>query len=85
MTIDLTLYCIVDRVAIPHERAIKKSNTCGDACAKILKAKRRALVDQRRCRVCNKPSTPEERKAYQAFLRANPEFKKAKRGRPRNA
>lgn len=79
---DTPTYCIVDRQEIPLDRAIRKSNTCTRECAKTLRAIQRARVDQRRCRICAKPSTPEERKAFQAFLRSHPEYKPVKRGRP---
>lgn len=75
-------YCIVDREQIPEDRAVRKSNTCSKECAKKLKAIRREHTDARRCRHCNKPSTPEERRAFAAFLRSNPNYKPPKRGRP---
>lgn len=75
-------YCIVDRKPIPEERAKNKSNTCTKECNKLLSQMRRARTDARKCRVCAKPSSPEERKAYQAWLRSHPEYKPVKLGRP---
>lgn len=75
-------YCIIDRREIPIERQIRKSPTCRKECRDILEKMRRASTEERKCRVCSKPSTPAQRKAFSAWLRNNPDFKPPKRGRP---
>lgn len=80
----LPTYCIVDRKLIPPERAAKRSVTCGGECAGTLRKIRRGLTDKRRCRICAKPSTPDERRAFKRWRKADPEFTNStgKRGRP---
>lgn len=75
------LHCIIDRIPIPRERAVKRSNTCSKECAQLLRKIRRAQDDERECRHCARPSTPEERKAFKAWRATQPGYAK-KRGRP---
>lgn len=82
---NLQTYCMICREPIPENRAVNRSTTCQKDCNKTLQKMRRARVDARKCRVCAKPSTPDQRKAFQAFLRSNPEHRPAKQGRPLKA
>jgi hypothetical protein len=79
---NLQTYCLVDRKPIPEERARNRSNTCSNECNQALAKMRRARVDARKCRHCAKPSTPEERKAFHAWLKQNPEYRPPKNVRP---
>lgn len=63
---------------IPMTRFLRKGCTCSDRCAKEIKDFRRKQREAKYCRLCCKPSTPEQRKAYREFAKAQP---KAKRGR----
>lgn len=67
---NLQTYCIIDKKPIPEERAANRSNTCSKECRATLDKMRRARVDARRCRHCAKPSSPEDRKLFQAWKRA---------------
>lgn len=44
-----------------------------------LRKRRRALHDAVRCRYCNMPVTPEERKEYTAWRKARGELKRGRR------
>lgn len=78
---DQKLYCMICRKEIPAERAIKRSNTCTNACRDKLKSLRRYWVTLRHCQICAKPSTPEQRRLYKEWQRSRPEFMNRKRGR----
>lgn len=64
-------YCVVCGGLIPSERVIRKSVTCTEQHAKVLKLERRRLRDVSRCRLCNRPSSPEERADFAAWRKAN--------------
>jgi len=73
----------MDRNEIPHDRELRKSNTCCDECAKKLKELRRRKKEQKVCRQCGAPSSPEERALFAAWRRQ--QFPPKKRGRPPQA
>jgi len=62
------MHCIVCMNEIPPER---KSDlvTCSKECTARRKNFLRSKVDQKACRYCFSPSTPEERVRYQAWRR----------------
>jgi hypothetical protein len=62
-------YCVVDRQPIPSERIAKGSVTCSKECAAVRRKAQRTLQDERECRYCSRPSTPEERDAFRRFRR----------------
>lgn len=65
-----TLRCVVCTEPIPRERALRKSVTCSEQHAELLYRSRRVMRDQTRCRLCNRPTTPEEIASYRAWRRA---------------
>lgn len=73
-------YCIVDCKPIPEERERRKSTTCCDECRDELNKQRRERKDTKVCRLCARPSTPEERILFNRWRRET--FPPAKRGRP---
>ena len=74
------MYCILDQRPIPPERVRKRAVTCSPECARKLVAVRRAMTDEKRCRYCNAPSTPAERKLFAQWRRERGQLK---RGRPK--
>jgi hypothetical protein len=60
-------FCIVDAQPIPKARLLKGSVVCSDRCLKVRQRALRTVQDQRECRYCRHPSTPEEREAYKRF------------------
>lgn len=81
MKISIALHCIVCRQGIPLERIVKGASTCSKDCKIMLKKIRRAVVDERRCRFCHRPSTVDERRAWLNFRRNSPEMPAKRRGR----
>lgn len=79
-----TTFCIIDKKEISFERQVKRSSTCSKECADKLTAIRRAVVDARKCRHCGRPSSPEERRLFKAFKKAQGHAG-PKRGRKTNA
>jgi hypothetical protein len=77
-------YCVICKKQIDDERVIRKSVTCSDEHAKELKNRRRRVRDLTRCRNCNRPSTPEERKSYSAWRRTLPESKRGRKKGQKN-
>lgn len=73
-------HCLVCGDQIPAERVVRRSVTCTAEHAKILNLERRRLRDLTRCRFCNRPNTPEERRSYAAWRKSLPSTGK-KRGR----
>lgn len=53
---------------MPPDRP-KMAITCSDECSKARKNFRRSRQDSRMCRYCFKPSTPEQRLAFQQWRR----------------
>jgi hypothetical protein len=64
---DIVFHCVICGDPISPERVTRKAVTCSEAHAKDLKNARRQLRDMTRCRNCNRPSTPEERKLFTAW------------------
>jgi predicted nucleic acid-binding Zn ribbon protein len=75
-------FCIVCIKEIPKERRMQRSITCSKECKAVLRKFYRAVADSKKCRLCAKPSTLEERRQYKLWLKAtNP----VKLGRPKKA
>ena len=76
-----TLFCLVCRGEIPPDRLRHNAPvTCGNAaCAKELRKRRTAILELNKCRFCGKPSSPEERREFNAWRKARGD--KKKRGR----
>lgn len=77
MTIIPRLYCTVCTSAIPEQRATQRATTCTKECKAKLKAFYRAKALERKCRHCNHPSSPEERREFQQWRRDEAKKKKA--------
>ena len=71
-------FCTHCGTKIPWARFWKKGSTCSDECATAIRQVRRRRRDSRYCRLCNKPSTLEQRALWREFAR---ERLKMKRGR----
>ncbi|HET6220196.1 MAG TPA: hypothetical protein VFE27_24420 [Acidobacteriaceae bacterium] len=61
---ELVFHCVICGEPIAPERVTRKAVTCSDAHARDLKNARRVLRDMTRCRNCNRPSTPEQRRLF---------------------
>jgi predicted nucleic acid-binding Zn ribbon protein len=72
-----TMHCVNCTEPIPPGRK-SDAVTCSPFCSKARRDYLRSRVDQKSCRYCQRPSTPEERARYQAWRRA--EKKAAKEG-----
>lgn len=59
--------CVVCTNPIPADRLKYGAITCSPEHGKIREAAIRAGKDTKECRYCRKPSTPEDRAAYQRF------------------
>jgi len=62
-------FCVVCTKQITTERVIKKAVTCSQACAREHKNMKRRLRDTDRCRLCNRPSSAEERAEFARWRR----------------
>jgi predicted nucleic acid-binding Zn ribbon protein len=71
---DIVFHCVICGNPISPERVTRKAVTCSEAHARDLKNARRLLRDMTRCRNCNRPSTPEERRLFTAWRK---EYNKA--------
>lgn len=80
MTAINEFFCTVCKEPIPIERFARKAITCCAEHALMVKEARRKLHSDRRCRACNKPSNPEERKLFAQWRRQLPGHRKP--GRP---
>jgi len=90
-----TFHCVVCGEAISDERIARKAVTCREEHAIVLKSARRKKRTVTRCRMCNRPSTPEELELFKAWRRSLPAEQrtilkaksvnrpKRERGRPR--
>jgi hypothetical protein len=84
MTDELTeFFCTYCGNQIPLDRFTHKANTCSGTCAKQIKMARRKLERGHRCRLCNAPSTPEEREQFRKWRAQQPDA--PKRGRPKGS
>lgn len=83
----MTFHCVICARPIPESRMTRKAVTCSDGHANELKNARRRLRDMSRCRLCNRPSTPEERAEFAAWRRSRPESKRGPKAKkkPENA
>jgi hypothetical protein len=73
------LFCCICQTQIADERIIKQGVTCSRQCSQLLRAIRRRKHDAKKCRYCNMPNTPEERKAFKLWRASLPD--RPKRGR----
>lgn len=77
---NIKLFCVVCRREIPPERLLRHApTTCGSKCQREVGHRRRALSKKTKCISCGTPSTPEERREFQAWRKARGDHKK--RGR----
>lgn len=86
MAEEFKLYCVVDKKPIPMERIVQRSITCCDTCQDQLRKVRLAIINTRKCMVCFKPSTAEERQLFRRFKAwaiENGHLVQGKRGRKR--
>lgn len=60
-------FCVVCKDPIPDERVKKGSVTCKKECADARRKAQRTLQDDRECRYCRRPSSPEDRAAFNRF------------------
>lgn len=78
-------FCLICKSNIAEDRMLKRSVVCSDECAKARKRMLSALRDRRKCLICGKPSTPEERLQFQRWRRSQADYAPRKRGRPTKA
>jgi methionyl-tRNA synthetase len=78
----MTLYCMWDGNRIPEERIKKRQNTCSKECKRALRGFYRKQAEEKQCRHCGKPSTPEERALFLRWRKTQPDYVAKKRGRP---
>jgi tRNA(Ile)-lysidine synthase TilS/MesJ len=62
-------FCVMCQTPIPPERKAD-SVTCSKDCSVKRKNYFRSRIDQKECRYCQRPSTPEERARYLRWRRA---------------
>jgi hypothetical protein len=60
-------YCVQDGQPIPIERLKLGAVTCSKACEKARGRQRMLLMEQKECKYCRRPSTPEERESFKAW------------------
>jgi predicted nucleic acid-binding Zn ribbon protein len=72
-------HCVVCGGPIASSRIIRKAVTCSEEHAEILTLERRRLRDLGKCRLCNRPSTPEERAEFAAWRRSQGETRGRKK------
>lgn len=64
---DVAVHCIVCGTIVPEVRLAQGAITCTKEHGTVRANMLRARKDARECRYCRKPSTPEERAAFQRF------------------
>lgn len=64
---DLNVFCVACGDKVPADRVARGATTCKKACATKRKNMLRSQRDAKSCRYCRKPSTPEERRAFNRF------------------
>ena len=62
-------HCVVCGEPIPNSRVIRKAVTCCEEHATVLKNARRRVRDNSKCRLCNRPATPEEIASWRRWRR----------------
>lgn len=78
----MATYCVVDQVEIPEDRERRHAVTCSVECKKKLAAIRKSVKNQaKKCPMCYRPCTPEERILFQRWRRET--FPIPKKGRPK--
>ena len=65
----LEMKCVVCTNPVPQDKARRRGVTCSKECADLRTRLLRLKVDNRECRFCHKPSTPNARKAFSRFRR----------------
>lgn len=68
---------------IPVSRFARKASTCSKKCANAIKLIRRQQRESHYCRLCSKPSTPEQRKAWREFAKTLPRNKPGRPAKPK--
>jgi predicted nucleic acid-binding Zn ribbon protein len=76
-------HCLICGDQIPADRVVRKSVTCTAEHAKVLNLERRRLRDLTRCRFCNRPNTPEERRQFAAWRKSLPKAGKKRGPKPK--
>lgn len=74
------LFCCICKSPVAEDRILRQAVTCSKDCANTLKNIRRRKRDQKKCRYCNAPSTPDERKLFKQWIATL--GNRPKRGRP---
>jgi hypothetical protein len=64
---DVTTHCVICTAEVPIDRQRRGAITCSKEHSKLRRAHLFAIMDQKECRYCRRPSTPEEREAYRRF------------------
>lgn len=59
--------CVIDSKIIPHERLRFKAVTCSKECGEIWARLQQKKRDEKDCKFCHKPSTPNARRAFNRF------------------
>jgi predicted nucleic acid-binding Zn ribbon protein len=75
------IFCTICKKTVPEDRVLRQAVTCSKECARTLKNLRRQKRDQKKCRYCAMPSTPEERQLFKAWRAQS--SRAPKRGRPK--
>jgi hypothetical protein len=71
MSLDnIDVFCVVCGTVVPDDRKRRRSITCRDLCAKQRNAYLRAKAESRKCKYCNQPSTPEERRLFKQWYKS---------------
>lgn len=78
-----TIHCVICNDPVPELRMRRRAVTCCEAHAKVADEIRRRKRNQTKCRLCNRPATPEEVADFRAWKRERGLL--AKRGRPKAA
>lgn len=73
-------FCVNCGQKIPTMRFSKGSTTCSKICSAAVHAARKKIRDLQRCRLCCRPTTPEEKASYRAWRKSNGG---GRRGRPK--
>lgn len=72
-------FCVTCGEQIPEERVLRKAVTCSKEHAKDFKNMKRRLRDTDRCRLCNRPSSAQERAEFAQWRKEKKERETAAR------
>jgi hypothetical protein len=72
-------FCVVCQAEVPPDRVIKKAVTCSKQHALDFKNMKRRMRDTDRCRLCNRPSSAEERAEFTQWRKEKRAAETAKR------